>query len=474
MTPTTNNQSDFMKKIALLLALFFPFILLAQDCSKVSKKTIKRLQTDINKLASDQMEGREPGTAGEIKARDFIIGRMQEIGLTPKGTESFIQAFSYFEKVKQKPNKTKLSLNNKKLKLNHQFYPINLSSNGQIEDVPVISVGYGIHMPDQGYSDYERLDADVNGYIAFMDISSPKDLNAKAPDLSNRATEALDRGALAILLYNSDKGTEVPSPSFNRIKKIGIPVAYIKASAFTNVPIEFVENASLSVTQYEVPTQAHNIIGFLDNGAERTVAIMAHYDHLGYGGEASKYRGPRKIHNGADDNASGTAALLELAYFLKKNKLKEKNNFLFIAFSAEEKGLLGSRYYVMNPTLDLNNINYVLNMDMIGRMETNMPLTIEGIGSSLIWESSLKELECEAFPLTLKKREDGPSDHAAFYYAGIPSLHFWTGKHDDYHKPSDDAEKINFEAESQIISFMESFILLMDSKGKIDFYLREK
>ncbi|MCS5663620.1 MAG: M28 family peptidase [Flavobacteriales bacterium] len=463
-----------MKKIALLLALFFPFILLAQDCSKVSKKTIKRLQTDINKLASDQMEGREPGTAGEIKARDFIIGRMQEIGLTPKGTESFIQAFSYFEKVKQKPNKTKLSLNNKKLKLNHQFYPINLSSNGQIEDVPVISVGYGIHMPDQGYSDYERLDADVNGYIAFMDISSPKDLNAKAPDLSSRATEALDRGALAILLYNSDKGTQVPSPSFNRIKKIGIPVAYIKASAFTNVPIEFVENASLSVTEYEVPTQAHNIIGFLDNSAERTVAIMAHYDHLGYGGEASKYRGPRKIHNGADDNASGTAALLELAYFLKKNKLKEKNNFLFIAFSAEEKGLLGSRYYVMNPTLDLNNINYVLNMDMIGRMETNMPLTIEGIGSSLIWESSLKELECEAFPLTLKKREDGPSDHAAFYYAGIPSLHFWTGKHDDYHKPSDDAEKINFEAESQIISFMESFILLMDSKGKIDFYLREK
>jgi len=463
-----------MKKTALLFVLFSPFILLAQDCSKVNKKTVKRLQTDINKLAGDQMEGREPGTTGEIKARNFIISRMQEIGLTPKGTEGFIQAFSYFEKVKQKPNKTKLSLNNKKLKLNHQFYPIDLSSNGQIEDVPVVSVSYGIHMPDQGYSDYERLDADVNGYIAFMDISSPKDLNVNAPNLLNRAIEALDRGALAILLYNSDKGTEVPRSSFNRIKKIGIPVAYIKTSAFTDVPVEFVENASLSVTQYEVPTQAHNVIGFIDNGAQQTVAIMAHYDHLGYGGEASNYSGPRKIHNGADDNASGTAALLELAYFLRKNKIKEKNNFLFIAFSAEEKGLLGSQYYVMNPTLDLNKINYVLNMDMVGRMETDMPLTIEGIGSSLIWESSLKELECDAFPLTLKKRENGPSDHAAFYYAGIPSLHFWTGKHDDYHKPSDDAEKINFEAESQIISFMESFILLMDSKGKIDFYLREK
>ena len=111
---------------------------------------------------------------------------------------------------------------------------------------------------------------------------------------------------------------------------------------------------------------------------------------------------------------------------------------------------------------------------MVGRMEKEMPLTIEGIGSSLIWKSSIEELACDAFPLTLKKREDGPSDHAAFYFAGIPSLHLWTGKHNDYHKPSDDVEKINFEAESQIISFIESFILLMDEKGKVDFHLREK
>ena len=463
-----------MKKLSLLILLFIPITLVAQDCSKVNKKTVKRLQIDVNKLASDQMEGREPGTTGEIKARDFIISRMEELNLSPKGTEGFIQAFSYFEKVKQKPNKTKLSLNDKPLKLNHQFYPINLSSNGQIEDVPVLSVGYGIHMPDQSYSDYESLDVDINGYIALMDLSSPKNLNVNTPSLLNRAIEAIDRGAVGILLYNSVKGTEVPKSSFNRIKSIGVPVVYLKTSAFTEVPVGFVENASITVTQYEVPTRAHNVIGFIDNGAEQTVAIMAHYDHLGYGGEGSNYKGPRKIHNGADDNASGTAAVLELAYFINNNKIKEENNFLFIAFSAEEKGLLGSQYFVMNPTLDLNEINYVLNMDMVGRMETDMPLTIEGIGSSLIWEPSLKELECDAFPLTLKKRENGPSDHSAFYYAGIPSLHFWTGKHDDYHKPSDDAEKINFEAESQIISFIESFILLMDTKGKVDFYLREK
>jgi len=186
------------------------------------------------------------------------------------------------------------------------------------------------------------------------------------------------------------------------------------------------------------------------------------------------YEGPRQIHNGADDNASGTAALLELAHLIKNNKIKEDNNFLFIAFSAEEKGLLGSKYYVMNPSLNLNEINYVLNMDMLGRMEPGMALTIEGVGSSLIWESSLKEIKCDAFPLTLKKRENGPSDHAPFYDAGIPALHFWTGKHDDYHKPSDDAEKINFNAESEIISFIETLILSTDSKGKINFHLRKK
>lgn len=224
----------------------------------------------------------------------------------------------------------------------------------------------------------------------------------------------------------------------------------------------------------KVENQAHNVIGFIDNGSEYTVAIMAHYDHLGYGGVESEYHGSPKIHNGADDNASGAAAVLELANFLKNNKVIEQNNFLFIAFSAEEKGLYGSRYFVQNPTIHIDKINYVLNMDMIGRMEEGMALTIEGVGSSLLWEPSLKAVDCTAFPLTLKKRENGPSDHKAFYYSGIPALHFWTGKHGDYHKPSDDVEKINFEAESQIISFIESLIVLLDSKGKIDFHLRRK
>jgi len=463
-----------MKNTFLILSLLLSFMSFGQDCSKVNKKAVKRLKIDVYALASDQMEGREPGTAGEIKARDYLSKRMQEIGLSPKGTMGFVQPFSYFERVKQKPNKTTLSLNAKPLKLNHQFYPISFSSNASIVDVPVLSAGYGIHKPSSGYSDYENLALEVNGYIVLIDIATPQNIAFEVPSLFSRAIEAMDRGAVALLLYSSQKGLKLPSSSYNRIQSIGIPVIALKKSAFKEVPIGFVENASLSVRQYEVPTQAHNVIGFIDNEAENTVLITGHYDHLGYGGEGSHYKGPRKIHNGADDNASGTAAVLELAYFLQNNKLQEENNYLFIAFSAEEKGLLGSQYFVANPSLSLSEINFVINMDMVGRMEEGMPLTIEGLGSSTNWKSAINEVGCDAFPLTLKMREDGPSDHAAFYYAGIPALHLWTGKHNDYHKPSDDVEKINFEAESQIISFIEFFILLMDNKGKVDFHLREK
>ena len=463
-----------MKKHLLFILFCVGQLAFAQDCSKVDKKAVKRLKNDIYTLASDQMEGRNPGTSGEIKARNYLRKRMLEIKLESKGTEGFVQVFSYFEKVKQKPNKTKLSINNKALKLTHQFYATEFSSNGVIDDVPVISVGFGIHLPQEGYSDYQNLDLDIQGYVALMDIELPDHPLEKPPSIESRISEARDRGAEGVLLFSSQKDKSAPRNSYQNIKSLGLPVLYLKQSSFGEVPQIFVENTSFSVIQYETPTLAHNIIGFIDNKADLTVAITAHYDHLGFGSFGSKYKGQKKVHNGADDNASGTAALLEMANFFQNNKKQEKYNFLFIAFSAEEKGLLGSKYFVKNPTLALDEINYVLNMDMVGRMEEDMPLTIEGLGSSLIWENTLKEIDCDAFPLTLKKREDGPSDHAPFYKAGIPALHFWTGKHDDYHLPSDDADKINFEAESQIISFIETFILQMDEKDPAIFHLRKK
>jgi len=433
---------------------------------------VKRLQLDISTLADDQMEGRQAGTSGEVKARDYIVSRMKEIGLEAGGTSSYLQSFPFNENVKQKANSTRLSLNGTSLRLNHEFYPINLSSNGKLNDIPVIWISYGLHAPELGYSDYDRLEADVNGYIALMDIANPEGIPTEQ-NLLTKAIEALDRGALALLLYKSNSSVEIPESKFTEIKALGIPVVFIKNKAFKKVPRDFVENASVTVSQYEVPKKGYNVLAYLDNTADKTVVIGAHYDHLGWGIDGSLHKGPRKIHNGADDNASGTAALLELAYFLKKNKTTENNNYLFIAFSGEEMGLLGSQYFVANPSIDLSEINYMLNMDMLGRMEEGMALSVNGTGSCSLWKQSLEEVDCDAFALTMKPKGFGPSDHAPFYLNGIPALHFWTGEHTDYHKPSDDVEKINFEAESQIISFIESFILLMDTKGEVDFQLTE-
>jgi hypothetical protein len=397
-----------MKKYLLFILFCIGFLAFAQDCYKVDKKAVKRLKNDIYTLASDQMEGRNPGTSGEIKARNYLRQRMLEMKLESRGTEDFVQAFSYFEKVKQKPNKTKLSINNKALKLTQQFYATEFSSNGIIDDIPVISVGFGIHLPQEGYSDYRNLDVDIQGYVALIDIELPTHPIEHPPSISSRISEARDRGAEGVLLFSSQKDKSAPRNSYQNIKSLGLPVLYLKQSAFNELPQIFVENTSFSVIQYETPTLAHNVIGFIDNKADLTVAITAHYDHLGFGSFGSKYKGQKKVHNGADDNASGTAALLELAHFFQNNKKIEKYNFLFIAFSAEEKGLLGSKYFVKNPTLALEEINYVLNMDMVGRMEEDMALTIEGIGSSLIWENTLKEIDCDTFPLALKKKRKWP------------------------------------------------------------------
>ncbi|MBT8320539.1 MAG: M28 family peptidase, partial [Eudoraea sp.] len=174
-----------------------------------------------------------------------------------------------------------------------------------------------------------------------------------------------------------------------------------------------------------------NVIGYIDNQAENTIIIGAHYDHLGMGGQGSLYRGEEpQIHNGADDNASGVAVLLQLADSLS-NKHKG-NNYLIISFSGEEMGLLGSNYFVKNATIDLSKVNYMLNMDMVGRLREDSTLSVSGTGTAPVWTQSLNALN-EDFKLVLKESGVGPSDHTSFYLQDIPVLHFFTGQHEDYH-----------------------------------------
>ncbi|MGC1205924.1 MAG: M20/M25/M40 family metallo-hydrolase [Flavobacteriaceae bacterium] len=209
-----------------------------------------------------------------------------------------------------------------------------------------------------------------------------------------------------------------------------------------------------------------NVIAFLDNKAENTIVIGAHYDHLGYGAEGSLHRGERAIHNGADDNASGVSVMLNLAEKLKNKN--SSNNYLFIAFSGEEMGLLGSNYFVKNATIDTKKVNYMVNMDMVGRLKADSTLAVYGVGTSPILKQTLKAHNAN-FKLIQKESGIGPSDHTSFYNADIPVLHFFTGQHEDYHKPSDDFEKLNYQGMQTISNYIFEVISDLDNNGKLPF-----
>ena len=251
------------------------------------------------------------------------------------------------------------------------------------------------------------------------------------------------------------KGTEGFSQSFS-----------FKPKTDPHSEVEFTTNADSTIT-------GHNVLGFIDNNAKTTIVIGAHYDHLGYGGEGSLYRGKEKaIHNGADDNASGVAVLLNLASRLKiKNdnaKIKDKNNYLFMAFSGEEMGLLGSNYFSKNPTIDAESINYMINMDMVGRLKADSTLAVYGTGTSPMFKQTLKANN-DKFKIVENESGVGPSDHTSFYLIDIPLLHFFTGQHEDYHKPEDDSDKLNYEGMTLISDYIFNIITDLDDNGELAF-----
>ncbi|MGB1242864.1 MAG: M20/M25/M40 family metallo-hydrolase [Chitinophagales bacterium] len=212
-----------------------------------------------------------------------------------------------------------------------------------------------------------------------------------------------------------------------------------------------------------------NVVAAIDNEAAEWIVIGAHFDHLGYGHFGSRYTGEeKKIHNGADDNASGVAAMLYLAEYLKDSKAKNFN-YLFIGFSGEEMGLFGSKNYTKTPTIDLSKVNYMLNMDMIGRLNEEKVLAISGTGTTSIWKEELAKIEVNDIQIKTSDSGIGPSDHTSFYLKDIPVLHFFTGQHTDYHKPEDDSHLVNYEGIHDISNFMFQLIENIDGKGKLPF-----
>lgn len=217
---------------------------------------------------------------------------------------------------------------------------------------------------------------------------------------------------------------------------------------------------------------ANNIAAYLDNGAATTIIIGAHYDHLGLGEQSGSLEANSKgmIHNGADDNASGVAGVIELANYFTKNKVKEKNNFLFLCFSGEELGLFGSKYIADHLPVDLSTINYMVNMDMVGRLDPQTKtVVVHGTGTSPVWETLVKSFENDNIKIKTDSSGVGPSDHTSFYLKDLPVLHFFTGSHSDYHKPSDDWQKINYAGEAEVLKLIAKIIESNQTQSKLAF-----
>jgi len=428
------------------------------------------LKQHISALASDAYEGRETGTHGEQLAYEYITERFKEIGLKPAGEKKFIQEFPFPAGAEFGPS-TQLYVNARSYRVTTDFFPLQYSGNGIVTGY-IVRVGYGIYAPTLKHDDYDGK-LNLNKKIFVLQSSSPdgNDPHGKFGDydLRQRVEYAKSRGAAGVIFINSDTTADNPKPDFiHKFTPSTIPVIFATGNAAKMLKDSVVTNCTLGVEIKKIEKTGHNVIRYLDNKAVNTVVIGAHYDHLGYGDEGSLYRGAPAIHNGADDNASGTAALIEIARRLKSSADKN-NNYLFIAFSGEEKGLLGSNYFVKHPTIDLKHVNYMINMDMVGRLKPDeKTLIVNGTGTSASWKTVLDTV-MEGIKIKSSESGVGPSDHTSFYLDSIPVLHFFSGTHSDYHKPSDDEPLINYEGEASIIKIILKTIDQLNNSGKIGF-----
>ena len=465
---------DMLKRILFSITLLY-FIV---SCGSthylpVNDEQLKiNLKKHISTLASDDFEGRETGTRGEKKASDYIVKEFKNIGLKPNGDNGFLQEFNFTSGAKNGPS-TQLLINSTIYKTDSDFISLPYSGNGVITGY-ITKVQFGITDSKNNRDDY-RGKLNLSKKIFVIETGTPdgNDPHGKFgdwTDLRKKIDLAVTRGAAAVIFINSDSLADDPKPDWkNHTTPSSIPVIFAKKNVSIMLKDSVITNCTVGAEIIKIEKKGHNVIGFINNKSVNTVVIGAHYDHLGFGDAGSLYRGATAIHNGADDNASGIAALIELAGFVKNSSLK-KNNYLFIAFSGEEKGLLGSNYFVKHPTLDVKSISYMINMDMLGRLKPDEKvLIINGIGTTERWKGVIDSSKVNDLKIKETESGVGPSDHTSFYLQNIPVLHFFSGTHNDYHKPSDDEDKINYEGELMIIKMIENILTRLDGQGKLPF-----
>ena len=454
----------FMNTLYIRFALFLFCLplsgLFAQDYLE------QQLSAHVYFLSDDRLEGRATGSEGEQIALEYIAGYFNQYGLSPKGKDGYVQAFD-FSLGKTVGITNAMKINNQSMLILDDYFPMIYSANANI-NANALNLGYGIHAPGL-YDDYEDK-LNLDGKVFVINLSSPDGIHPHSKylnytDYQTRIKTAQSFGASAVIFYNNDENLDDPEFDLSmKVKSFNIPVVFV-----TNSILNDGDEIKLNVDLKKQERTGNNVIAFIDNGVENTVVIGAHYDHLGWGESGgSLYRGDPAIHNGADDNASGVSLMLELARVIKTTNLKG-NNYLFVAFSGEELGLYGSKSFVKDATIDVSSINYMLNFDMVGRLDEENTMAVNGVGTSPLFKE--KALNVREGNIKVKTTESGmgPSDHASFYMADKPVLHFYTGNNSDYHKPSDDPYLINYKGMTQVFDFTYALIKDLDDEGKFEF-----
>jgi hypothetical protein len=501
-----------------------------------------RLRADITYLASDKLAGRRTGEQGAISAAGYIANKFAALKLKPGLTETvngkikkgYLQPFPFYSGVDLGADNL-LKLITPKLtitvNLRSNWMPVGFSSSGTVANTDIVFAGYGIVSEEAKVDDYAKLDVKDKIVLIFNgtpDAGNPHSPFLRFADVRVKAKIAHDKGAKGLLVISGE--TKLPDDKLAQLKfdqtsgDTAIPAAVIARSIgalllgdgseeelkqdesfialrkdadgmqlnLTNRPKS---SAEMKVNLAKKQAEAYNVIGILEGTdpalKNEAIVIGAHYDHLGNGGPDSLAVNSTEIHHGADDNASGVAAVLELARRFAAEK-KNKRTLIFMAFSGEEEGLLGSKFYTNNPVFPLGKTVAMINMDMVGRLKSDK-LTIGGIGTASEWKALIEKLNMSEaavipaapsapfanaaatpphiktsvpalnkFDLALSEDGFGPSDHSSFYAKQIPVLFFFTGSHEDYHKPSDTADKINYQGESRIVYLISNVIKGID------------
>lgn len=453
-----------------------------------SEITENEIMDHIRFLSHDDRAGRYPGTRESKDAISYIIRNLRSYGVRPGGENgSFVQPFNITDGIELGEHNS-MVINDDTLEISNDYIPLWFSGNETVS-APAVFAGYGFSIDEEDlkWDDYKNLDVNKK-WVIVMRHGPERDTQHSSfiPHLGlhKKMLVARDKGALGIIFVSQleDEGL-YPLKYIPGYKNAGIPAIHLsnsqadllfKSFGWSRQLIQEIMNNSMETIAFELPNEtitasvdlspiqvrAANVVGLIQSGnreyRDEYVVIGAHFDHIGMGGPGTGSRKPDTlgIHLGADDNASGTAGILEVAQKLVSKKSRLKRSILILGFDAEEKGLLGAKYFVEHPTIDLEKIVTMVNMDMVGRMKDSIA-TAGGVGTSPSFEPLLDSLsQNRDFTLTMTQPGFGPSDHAAFYAKDIPVLFFFSGFHAQYHTPDDSWKLINLRGEKDILDLV--------------------